>query len=87
MCACDHMPLLAKPELVIYIFLFSYMCFLYGCSVCSLRVKFSIDLSFSGIRRLYWIKFKKNNNKHIEKAKRKVRQNSWKEISKFQELS
>ena len=27
------------------------------CIVCSLRVNFNIDLSFSEMRRLYWIKF------------------------------
>ena len=27
------------------------------CCVCSLRVKFNIDLSFGEMRRLYWIKF------------------------------
>ena len=29
------------------------------CSVCSFRVKFNVDLSFSEMRKLYSIKFKK----------------------------
>ena len=43
-----------------------------ACSVCSLRVKFNIDLSFSGMGKLYSINFKKS----IKKS----RKNSWKEI-------
>ena len=42
------------------------------CSVCSLRVKFNIDFSFSGMGKLYSINFKKS----IKKS----RKNSWKEI-------
>ena len=39
---------------------FFYMCFSYACNVCSLRVKFIIGLSFSEMRRLYWINLKIN---------------------------
>ena len=39
---------------------FSCVCL---CSVCSLRIKFNIDFSFSEMRRLYWIKRKKNKKK------------------------
>ena len=41
------------------------MCFscVFLCSVCSLRIKFNIDLSFSEMRRLYWLKLKKTKRK------------------------
>ena len=52
------------------------MCFscVFLCSVCSLRIKFNIDLSCSEMRRLYWLKLKKKK-KH-KKAKRRVRKSS-----------
>ena len=46
---------------------FSCVCL---CSVCSLRIKFNIDLSFSEMRRLYWIKRKKNKKKQKEEFER-----------------
>ena len=50
------------------------------CSVCSLRVKLNIDLSFSEMRKLYWIKFKKSithrQRKHKEELEKINRRNS-----------
>ena len=53
---------------------FSCVCL---CSVCSLRIKFNIDLSFSEMRRLYWIKRKKNKQKkktHEESKKKSLKE-------------
>ena len=52
---------------------FSCVCL---CSVCSLRIKFNIDLSFSEMRRLYWIKRKK------KQKEKKTHQESKKKSSK-----
>ena len=76
--------------------LFLSTCFSCECTICSLRVKFNIDLSFSEMRTLYWIKLKniiikqkkpqktkeanKQIKKQIEKAKRRVKKSSWKEL-------
>ena len=48
------------------------MCFscVFLCSVCSLRIKFNIDLSFSEMRRLYWLKLKKKEKKTQESKKK-----------------
>ena len=51
------------------------------CSVCSMRVKFNIDLSFREIRRLYWIKF---IIAYIHAERERIRKSSWKEFWKFQ---
>ena len=49
------------------------------CAVWSLRVKFNVDLSFSEIRRIYSIKFKKHKLRQ-RKHKGRVRKNSLKEL-------
>ena len=41
-------------------------------SVCSLRVKFNLDLSFSEMSRLYSIKFKKVLTHRLRKPKEKL---------------
>ena len=53
------------------------------CSVCSLRIKFNVDLSFSEIRRVYSIKFKKaytqrqrKNEEELERGHIKIFENS-----------
>ena len=53
------------------------------CSVCSLRFKFNVDLSFSEMRRLYSIKLKKSyaqrqrkNKKDLERVEERKFENS-----------
>ena len=53
------------------------------CSVCSLRVKFNIDLSFNEMRRLYSIKFRKayahrqrTNKEELERVRERKFKNS-----------
>ena len=50
------------------------------CSLYSLRVKFSIDLSFSEMTRFYWIK----SLMHISTKRERLWKISWKEFWKFQ---
>ena len=74
---------MTKPELAICILFFS-ICVSNVCAVfVALASSLTIGLhSFSEMRRLYWIKLKKNKNKnkHIEKGKRRVKKSSWKEL-------
>ena len=61
------------------------------CSVSNLRFKFNIDISFSEMRRLYWIKSinayphtHTHTHTHRKEESGRVGKCSWKELWKFQ---
>ena len=52
------------------------------CSVCIIRIKFNIDLSFIEMRRFYWMRFIQSQRER-EKESGRVGQSSSKELWKF----